>query len=115
MAILVLKVVIFWHIFYENIVTSFLYSWILGEIKLTFFVYYHTCCSYTVSEKKKNSCSVLNDDIGMEADVDIGTLPILECEDLVRHILFQYRNKRCRCRMPDITGMKADVDAHLCK
>jgi hypothetical protein len=38
----------------------------------------------------------------MEADVNIGTLPISECEDLVRHILFRYRNKRCRCRMSDI-------------
>jgi hypothetical protein len=49
----------------------------------------------------------------MEADVDIGTLPISECEDLFRHILFRYQNKRCRCRMSDIADMKADVDAHL--
>ncbi len=50
----------------------------------------------------------------MEADVDTGTLPISECEDLVRHILFQYRKEICRCRMSDIADMKADVDAHLC-
>ncbi len=45
----------------------------------------------------------------MEADVNIGTLPISECEDLVQHILFRYRNKRCRFQMSDITDMKADV------
>jgi hypothetical protein len=53
-------------------------------------------------------------DIGMEAYVDIGTLPILEWKDLVWHFLFQYWNKRCRCRMSDIADIKADVDAHLC-
>ncbi len=49
----------------------------------------------------------------MEADVAIGTLPISECEDLVRHIWFLYQNKRCRCQMSDIADMKSDVDAHL--
>ncbi len=36
----------------------------------------------------------------MEADVDIGTLLILEWKDLIR--------------MSDIADIKADVDAHLC-
>jgi hypothetical protein len=49
----------------------------------------------------------------METNVDIETLPISEWKDLVRHILFRYRNKRCRCRMSDIANIKADVGAHL--
>jgi hypothetical protein len=44
-------------------------------------------------------------DIRMEADVDIGTLPISEFKDLVRYFLFRYRKKRCRCR--DIANIKA--------
>jgi hypothetical protein len=42
------------------------------------------------------------------------SFPISEWEDLVRHILFRYRNKRCRCRRSDIADIKADVHAHLC-
>jgi hypothetical protein len=52
-------------------------------------------------------------EIGMEADVDNGTLPISEWKDLVWHILFRCRNKCCRYRMSDIADMKANVDAHL--
>ncbi len=52
-------------------------------------------------------------DIGMEVDVDIGTIPISEWKDLVWHFLFRYQNKRYQCRMSDIADIKADVDAHL--
>jgi hypothetical protein len=44
----------------------------------------------------------LNVDVGTEADVDIGTIPISEWKDLVRHFLFRYRNKRCQCRLSDV-------------
>ncbi len=46
----------------------------------------------------------------MEAEVDIETLPISEWKDLVGNILFQYRNKKCRCWMSDIADIKNDVD-----
>ncbi len=41
-------------------------------------------------------------DIGMDSDVDIGTLPISEWQFSVRHIFFRYRNNRCRCRISPI-------------
>ncbi len=50
----------------------------------------------------------------MDSDIDIGTLPISEWQFSVRHIFFQYRNNRCRCRISDIANIKIDVDAHLC-
>jgi hypothetical protein len=53
-------------------------------------------------------------DIGMNYDVDIGTLPISEWRFSVRHICLRYRNNRCRCRMSDIADIEIDVDAHLC-
>jgi hypothetical protein len=52
-------------------------------------------------------------DIGMDSDVDIGTLPISAWQFSVRHIFFWYRNNRCRCRMSDIADIEVDVDAHL--
>jgi hypothetical protein len=52
-------------------------------------------------------------DIGMDSDVDIGTLPISEWQFSVRLIFFRYRNNRFRCRMSDIADIKIDVDAHL--
>jgi hypothetical protein len=52
-------------------------------------------------------------DIGMDIDVDIGTLPISEWLFLVRRICLRIRNNRCRCRMSDIADFKIDVDAHV--
>ncbi len=65
-----------------------------------------------------NSMDVINIfwmlDIGMDSDVNIGTLPISELQFSVWHIFFRYWNNRCRCRMSDITDIKIDVDANLC-
>ncbi len=53
-------------------------------------------------------------DIGMDSDVNIGTLPISEWQFLVRHIFFQYRNNRCRCRIsPTLRPMSMPTHA-LC-
>ncbi len=53
-------------------------------------------------------------DIGMDSDVDIGTLPISEGQLSVRHIFLRYWNNRCRFRMLDIADIKIDFDVHLC-
>ncbi len=64
-----------------------------------------------------NPADVINifwiSEIGIDSDVDIGTLPISEWQLSVRHIFFQYRNNRCRYRMSDIADIEVDVDAHL--
>ncbi len=75
----------------------------------------------TVAEKTSvlgsNPADVINifwtSDIGMDSDVDIGTLPISEWQFSVRHIFFWHRNNRCRCRMSDVADIEVDVDAHL--
>ncbi len=43
-------------------------------------------------------------DLGMDSDVDIGTLPISEWQFSLRHIFFRYWNNRCRvgCRISPI-------------
>jgi hypothetical protein len=45
-------------------------------------------------------------DVGMNSDVDIGTLPISEWRFSVQHICLRYRNNRCRCRIsPTLRSM----------
>jgi hypothetical protein len=50
-------------------------------------------------------------DIGMDSDVDIGTLPMSEWQFSVWHICLRYRNNRCRCRMSDIADI---LDRYRC-
>ncbi len=52
-------------------------------------------------------------DIGMDIDVDIGTLPISEWLFSVRHICLRYRNYRCWCRIsPTLRSMSMHTYAN---
>ncbi len=53
-------------------------------------------------------------EIGMDSDVNIGTLQISGWQFSVWHIFFRYQNNRCWCQMSDIANIQICVDAHLC-
>ncbi len=76
------------------------------------------CSPLKTSVLGSNPADVLNifwiADVGMDSDVNIGTLPISEWQFSVLHIFVRYWKNRCRCQMSDIANIKVNVDAHLC-